>query len=883
LKSLKNYLDDRAVEARRARRYIDRVIGYPISYIIREDFKALGSEGVPKGVGRVISPALRIITSVEEDIDGFVAVPYQRIAIDYVGDGIGFTCRNALKFTQESSEQLKEMVATLNSAPHIVENYKLATKDVAPYPPLITARLQRGAFYLFSFDPVYTMKLAQQLFEGVKLKGESGSIGLITYHRTDSYFISDEAVVDITLLISDLFGSEAALKQRRVFKNKSTAQEAHEAIRPTMLKAEYSPKALEGKMSEDLLRLYEYIWNITLCTQMKDSIYDSTQISVSIGGNSFGVQGNERLEEGWEALAGEFLKRGERDDGEDWKDDVIVLPKLYIAQELQPIDIRVVDGTPKRPARYGVGRFITKLDTENITRPSTIAGVLPSLVNKGYLEVKSGMIYPTFLGIAVDSWVSENAGWLNSLEDAKQFEDHIDAIERGDMENADEVIARYDALRHELEEHTGIVYIPNEEKPASEAYVNFAKKSLHEKGIEVDESELTTKSHVDKLLADSGVKREALHSCIACKSGKIYENAKAFSCNKCDFVVFKSGAIKRFKALGATLDETQIRELVVGALKKRYLVVIDMKGKKGPFSAKIKLLEDEKWGWQLSFAGFVDKENYDGAIVNSEVASKNTSTDNSVSSDGVVDTSLQSQMSNETPIVMGYVSPKADVIEPNPTQLSHIDEVDEQTHVAEPNEKQSPEQDELLQRIKELELQNENLAKEKRFVQEGARKDPLTRAYNRGAFDSEIIKFSQSNVSISVAFIDIDHFKRLNDDYGHQVGDEALVLLVNTLEEHRRKHDGLRIRFYRYGGEEFCIIFAETPKEDAVTFLESFRVKVEALQLQVANEVVKFTISIGYNFVNSAIALDPAAIIKGADELVYKAKDSGRNRLMVSS
>jgi len=588
-------IDSKVTATAICRRMIDRDVGYPISQIVKYDMKRSGSRFEPRGVGRVISPALHILVERELQIEAFVPEEYKQIRLEYVKDGVHFKATNMLRFTREQEKELNEMLFLLRQEPHIVHNYKQKTADVEPKKPLITSTMQYGAWYLFGMDPKTTMKTAQSLFEK----------GLITYHRTDSYKISMEAHLEMMELLDEVFGQEYVLSQPRKYKNRPSAQAAHEAIRPTLFTKERFPRYIRESfpdLTEQERRLYEFIWLRTLATRMKDAVYDVSEVEISIGGNIFKAKAHRQLFDGWERLEGRLLKISDRDD-DDWKDDTVVLPGFIIGEELVPHNISLYEGKTVRPDRYGVGRFITTLDNLGIARPSTLDTIIDSLVRKEYVVIRSGMLYPTEAGKEVDNWVSENAAWLNSVEHAKEFEERLDAIEKGEEGMAMDLVLEYHGLVEELAQRIGYVFRDKDAPTASQ--IDLIEKIAREKGIEVGEEVFANRKLAEAFLKAHVKKREKLFRCPACREGEVYEGEKNYYCGaKCGFVLWKNGIERFFENVGlGDLPAERKMEIVKRSGTTKPVLATGLRGRSGKeFDAKIVLKKDERYGWQLAFS-----------------------------------------------------------------------------------------------------------------------------------------------------------------------------------------------------------------------------------------------------------------------------------------
>lgn len=528
------YVDEKTVLAQKARRFIDREVGYKVSNIIRADFKNRGEEITSGlGVGRVVSPALHLLVIREKEIDAFVTQRQYKIGVDYEYEGVQFTVYFPTVFSDNTKTEMMDILAYLGNAKneHVVEKYKPGQRGVPPFPPLITSRLLRGCFYLMSYDPSKTMKLAQQLFE----------CGLITYLRTDSYTIADEAVESIIRYLNSKYPEEDVKQSKRVYKQKEGTHDAHEAIRPIYFTDEFSPdniqttsEWIDNKLTPEHHKVYEYIWQVTLATQMKDAVYDKSVVEIRVGQNILKAQANyvattlneygEEVEMlGWEKMRGNYLKTAERDADEDYKDRRIYIPYLTVGERLKPINVKETEYQSKRPPRYGIGRFVSVLEEKGIGRPSTFASIYQKLVKTGCVGlIGKQMLQPRAFGIRVDNWITEHAGWMNDIDNAKKFEELLDAIEKGELASINEEIAMYTALIEDLQKTLGIKPdLAKENNLPSEAQIALYDAILSRTGGGAPDDRLLKDRSKMSVFIDKYQKSNTVCKCPSCKTGEI--------------------------------------------------------------------------------------------------------------------------------------------------------------------------------------------------------------------------------------------------------------------------------------------------------------------------------------------------------------------------
>ncbi|WP_419651770.1 type IA DNA topoisomerase [Thiolapillus sp.] len=573
-------LHDSTVESQEARRLIDRVVGYPMSAIIRWHFRVMKRHVLPSGIGRVISPALNILGMNEKAIEEFVPESYEQIVVDYSHRGQQFRLTNNLKYKPEAAAEMEAALHAFRTSPHVVENYKRITNEVRPYPPFITARLQRAAFYLFRFEPDYTMKLAQELYEGVDTPW--GRTGMITYPRTDSYHLSDHAVDEMIAILTDHYGEEAdeyVLMTKRQFENKTNAQAAHEAIRPTHFSEEYWPGVAQQYLTEDQTRLYEMIFYRTMSTQVRNALYDMSILEVDVGGNKLIGRAYERLFDGWERLDGHRINIAERnDDPNAFKYREVVLPEFDVGDELRPLEITTVEGHTKTPPRYGVGRFITTLDNKGIGRPSTLDTVIPNLEKKKYVKVAKGMLHVTQLGMDVNDWTTEHASWLNDLEESKRFEEQLDAVEH-DKQSRDELIEEYTKRVAEVKQALG--YQDMSERPPSQNQLTFAARLAREAGVTLTDEDVRSAASISKFISKYKKPNQEIGKCPVCKTHPVVAYEKVYQCTnkECGFRVWKKSVENFLERYHPEYQDADA--LVTDMLRRKKTRMDDLTGKNG--------------------------------------------------------------------------------------------------------------------------------------------------------------------------------------------------------------------------------------------------------------------------------------------------------------
>ena len=419
------------VDAQQARRVLDRIVGYEISPVLWKKVK--------KGLsaGRVQSVAMRIICDREQEIEEFVPEEYWSIDARFARkDGTHFPARfygrNGKKLKIKSKEESDTITALMKTAFWTVSGVKKGTKKRSPAPPFITSTLQQEASRKLGFSAQKTMMVAQQLYEGVEL-GSEGSVGLITYMRTDSVRLSDDAIKQARTYIQERFGKDYLPAKPRVFKTKSAAQDAHEAIRPTY--AEKEPESLKGMLTSDQYKLYKLIWERFIACQMENAVFDT--ISVEIEGTqegslakdnspvlNFRASGSRLIFPGFMALYVEG-----RDDEE--KEESQQLPPLQEGEALGLKEIKPEQHFTEPPPRYTEATLVKALEEKGIGRPSTYAPTISTIISRGYVVRNKKQLEPTELGKMVNRLMVENFPGIVNVNFTAEMESKLDSVEEG--------------------------------------------------------------------------------------------------------------------------------------------------------------------------------------------------------------------------------------------------------------------------------------------------------------------------------------------------------------------------------------------------------------------------------------------------------------------
>lgn len=437
------------VNAQQARRILDRLVGYKLSPFI--------SQKIRRGLsaGRVQSVAVRIIVDREEEIRKFKPEEYWTIDAKFIPKGNRKSFSASLysdangKIKIENQEQAEKIEQDLADAEYMITKVKHGTRRKTPAPPFITSTLQQEASRKLGFQSRRTMKVAQELYEGVDIEG-MGATGLITYMRTDSLRISDVAKEEAAQYILNRFGEKFLPAKPRVFKTKSNAQDGHEAIRPSM--PSLSPEDVKASLTSDQFKLYNLIWNRFMASQMSDCIQKTTQAEISAKEYIFKASGYYVDFEGFTTLYVESK------DTEEEKSTQ--LPPLEKDMPVKCKELKKNQHFTQPPARYTEASLIKALEEYGIGRPSTYAATITTITSREYVKREAKTLYPTELGEVMTNLLKERFPKIVNYKFTAQMEEKLDEVEHGQeewVELLDEFYSDFDkTLKKAKEEMEGV-------------------------------------------------------------------------------------------------------------------------------------------------------------------------------------------------------------------------------------------------------------------------------------------------------------------------------------------------------------------------------------------------------------------------------------------
>lgn len=421
------------VDAQQARRVLDRLVGYQISPLLwRKVRKGLSA-------GRVQSAALKIICDREREIEKFEPKEFWNITAEFK-KGKKFQAKlaeaNGKKILVENKAQNDNIIKELNSGEFIVSDVKEKIRMQKPYPPFTTSSLQQDAGNKLNFNAKKTMMIAQQLYEGVDVKGR-GTTGLITYLRTDSVRVSDAAKQAAKELIVSKFGAEYSANN--IFSNKKKdIQDAHEAIRPAIIELE--PELIKDSLTADQFKLYKLIWNRFMASQMSQSKSNSMQVSIANGIYGFKANGSELLFDGFRRLYNTADDEGAK-----------LLPSLEKDEKLKAESLKGEQSFTQPPARYTEASLVKELEDKDIGRPSTYAPIVSTLTERKYVGREKKALKPTELGFLVNDLMEE---YFKDIVDAgftANMENRLDDVEVGSQKWKDLISEFYGPFKKELD------------------------------------------------------------------------------------------------------------------------------------------------------------------------------------------------------------------------------------------------------------------------------------------------------------------------------------------------------------------------------------------------------------------------------------------------
>lgn len=413
-------IDMNIVNAQQTRRILDRIVGYKLSpFLWKKVRRGLSA-------GRVQSVAVRMIVDREEEIRSFVPVEYWSVEAKFLAKSArkAFAAKLATvdgkKAELKTKEETDAVLSRLENAVYTVASVKKGTRTKSPAAPFSTSTLLQDASSRLGFQSRRTMSVAQELYEGIEVEG-LGAVGLITYMRTDSLRISDEARAAAKSFILENYGESYIPKTPKTYKSKdSNIQDAHEAIRPTM--PDLTPEKAKASLTSDQYKLYKLIWSRFIASQMADCVLDTTACSIEANGCVFKASGFSVKFDGFTALY---------EEAKDDEEDTSILPTLSKGDEVKCKSVDGIQHFTQPPARYTEATLIKAFKENGIARPSTYAVTITTILSRSYVEREGKQLKPTSLGEVTTSLMKDHFEDIVDITFTAQMEENLDSIEEG--------------------------------------------------------------------------------------------------------------------------------------------------------------------------------------------------------------------------------------------------------------------------------------------------------------------------------------------------------------------------------------------------------------------------------------------------------------------
>ena len=440
--SIKNprKIDMNLTDAQQARRVLDRIVGYKISPLLWKKVR----RGL--SAGRVQSVAVKLIVDREQEIENFKPEEYWNIIATLLDENSNKTFlaklygKNKKKIELHTKEEVDEIISKIKDGKFIVTEVKKGQRKRTPAPPFTTSTMQQEASRKLGFTLKKTMSVAQGLYEGVKVE-EKGTVGLITYMRTDSTRISDEARAAAKKEIVKQYGEE--YYENRYYRTKQNSQDAHEGIRPTYI--ELNPDKIKDSLSKDQYKLYKLIYNRFLASQMQSAVYDTISANIDVNEYNFRTSGQTLKFKGFMTL---YV---EDSDNQNNENEETFVPELKEKQEVKKKKIDTKQSFTEPPPRYTEASLVKALEEKGIGRPSTYSPTITTILERRYIEKEQKQLIPTELGKVVNKLLTENFSDIINVEFTAKIEEEFDEVAEGKEEWKQVIRDFYGSFEKELE------------------------------------------------------------------------------------------------------------------------------------------------------------------------------------------------------------------------------------------------------------------------------------------------------------------------------------------------------------------------------------------------------------------------------------------------
>jgi DNA topoisomerase-1 len=453
-------VDENLVNAQQARRILDRLVGYEVSPLLWEKVK----RGL--SAGRVQTVALRLVVEREREIRAFTPIEYWTLDVNLsASEPPAFDAKliewqrrklevpdqdeakRAKQFFIPNQDDASKHAAALETASFAVESVQQKERRRYPVPPFITSTLQQEAARKLGFSVKRTMTLAQRLYEGIEV-GEQGSVGLITYMRTDSARVSQDALAAVREVIAHRFGRDYLPDEPRFYRSKKGAQDAHEAIRPT--DPRHPPEAVRPYLQDDEFKLYTLIWQRFVASQMREAVFDQTTIDIRAGDYLLRATGSVPKFDGFLAVYEEGKDEAQRAEGEA-EAEAARLPQVKEGETLRRNEVKPEQHTTQPPPRYTEATLVKELEQKGIGRPSTYAAILSTILERDYVHKERGRFFTTPLGEIVTDLLVKSFDDIFDVRYTARMEEELDEIEEGKLDWRAALQEFYEKFSRDLE------------------------------------------------------------------------------------------------------------------------------------------------------------------------------------------------------------------------------------------------------------------------------------------------------------------------------------------------------------------------------------------------------------------------------------------------
>ena len=585
-----------------SRNKIDKIISVEITkvikwFLLKEDFID-EEEASELLLTRSFLYALVVLVNNQDKIDNFVPEYYDKIAIQYHYNGIQFRVKSGKKFKADKEEELIALfnILSAKSNTHTIKKFERAVKDIPTVHPLTKHSLQKSCSYVFGYSPKETLKIAKELFDGIKI--EDDIVSLITPVNTKSTRIDAERKLQIANFIENEFGKEFYFNGTRERK-KSDDFETREAIVPRQINDLSTPEKVKKYLTEDQHRIYNYIFWRTISSEMINAEKDATQLVVDVEGETLKAESNKILQEGWLIAGG------------NWEHDIqlveeeIELPlDLHTGMVLTEYknDVSIYKVLERTPMRFSAGRFFDKASKDLLSDEQEATALIDLLIEYKLiiLEVKS-MIKPTQRAVRLFFTLKEYAPQLVDEAFISETFQALKNIKDGKLEKEVLIEGYYKQLAI-LRESLG--YTQNDDNPPDDWKVNEAKKIAKQKNQTLSPEVLANRALLDNYLKNNEDAVEKLGVCPSCKRGEIFEQNKAYACNNssCEFILWKNNITRFYKNFGKQFENDTITEQLKLILSKGKVLIDNMFYKEKFFDKYIVVAFSEKYkNWGFTF------------------------------------------------------------------------------------------------------------------------------------------------------------------------------------------------------------------------------------------------------------------------------------------